>query len=82
MIKDKSQAHEKTAMIYRDRYPKKSKITNTYPHGKNIWYKHYVCSTCGQIRNLLANTGAKSPTCDGIVRETASERAWRLYREV
>jgi hypothetical protein len=58
--------HEPTEMVFRGRFPRKSRPTKTFRNGKNIWFSVYDCPTCGDVLRRLANVGLKSvPFCDG-----------------
>jgi hypothetical protein len=51
----KKATHEPTTMTPSGRFPKKSRPTATFRHGKNIWFHRWICPRCSALYEMMAS---------------------------
>ena len=68
--------HPPVIMRFVDRYPVKSRPSAHFKLGKNVWFSHYKCDSCGLLIKRLTNLHIKSqPICYGTGKQPRGEQS-------
>ena len=66
--------HEPAAMIFESRTATRSRPTNRFRSGFNVWWIHVVCPTCQRkSRHLMNAVSGKTLLCDGTATHYRKE---------